>query len=160
MVRNNLPLKMLTLKTALLLGLGTLGRVSSLVHIDINSLSVSQSCLKFVPTKLHKQHRPGFGIKQVVIQAFEDNRICPVQAISKYLDRTKDVRGTESQLFISYLKPHKKVVSSTISRWLMNALDLANVDTNMFKAHSTRGAASSCVHNVGVTMKDILEAAG
>ena len=157
---DSLSLKMLTLKIVLLLALVTLGRVSSLLHIDIQNLVVTSSCLKFVPSKLHKQSRPGYGLKCVVIEAFKDKRLCPVSAILSYLSRTKSLRGSETQLLISHIKPHRKVVSSTISRWMIEMLDLAGVDTNKFKAHSTRGAASSASFKLGVSMKDILEAAG
>ena len=155
-----LSLKMLTLKTVLLLGLVTLGRVSSLVYIDIDLLSVSDSCLKFIPSKLYKQSRPGHGIKSTTIQSFEDKQLCPVQAVKEYLRATKKVRGAESQLFISHISPHKKVVSSTISRWMLDILGLAGVDTEKFKAHSSRGAAASCSLKLGVAMRDILETAG
>ncbi len=156
----NLPLKMLTFKAVLLLALSTLGRVSSLVHIDIKSMSVSNSCLRFVPTKLYKHHRPAYGVKQVVIQAFEDGSICPVATIAEYISRTSNLRGDETQLFVSHQKPHHRVVSSTISRWIIEGLALAGVDTETFRAHSTRGAAASCSQKLGVSMKNILEAAG
>ena len=138
----------------------TLGRVSSLVNIDIKDLSVSQSCLSFIPTKLHKQNRPGNNIRTVIIESYEDKRICPVYSVSKYLTRTSVRRGMETQLFISHLKPHKKVVSSTISHWMVELLGLAGIDTEKFKAHSTRGAAASCSHKLGVALMDILETAG
>ncbi|XP_071789789.1 uncharacterized protein [Asterias amurensis] len=157
---DSLSLKLLSLKTVLLLGLVTLGRVSSLVHIDIRDLCVSQSELRFIPTKLHKQNRPGNNIKSVIIESYEEKQICPVYAISKYLARTRALRGTETQLFISHMKPHKKVVSLTVSRWMVEMLSVSGIDTDRFKAHSTRGAAASCSHKLGVALRDILETAG
>ena len=83
-----------------------------------------------------------------------------MRAVSKYVERTRTIRGAETQLFVSHSKPHKKVVSATISRWMVELLGLAGVDTSQFKAHSIRGAAASCSHRMGVSMKNILEAAG
>ena len=36
----------------------------------------------------------------------EDRTLCPVQALRYYLDRTKDLRGSRSLLFISFKKGH------------------------------------------------------
>ena len=77
-----------------------------------------------------------------------------------YLAKTKLLRGSEKQLLISHVKPHKKVVSSTVSRWLLLGLNMAGVDTDQFKAHSVRGAATSASKNIGVAMRDILATAG
>ena len=76
------------------------------------------------------------------------------------MKKTKLLRGTESQLLISYMKPHKKVVSSSVSRWIMAILKMAGIDTERFKAHSTRGAATSASAKVGVATRDILATAG
>ena len=43
----------------------------------------------------------------------------------------------ESQFLVSYLKPHKPVSPTTVSRWLGQALAMAGIDTEVFKAHST-----------------------
>lgn len=156
----SLSLKMLTLKVVLLLALVTAKRVSSLVRIDIENLVVSTNLVKFVPSSLLKQSRPGCVLKNIQIEAFKDKSICPVKAVSMYLRETKNIRGSETQLLISHLKPHGKVTSSTVSRWIVDMLSMAGVDTAMFRAHSTRGAATSASHRLGVSMRDIQECAG
>ncbi len=155
-----LSLKMLTLKVVLLLALVSAKRVSSLVHVDLKTLVVSNNFIKFIPSSLLKQSRPNYTLKSVVIEAFEDKQLCPVQAISTYLKKTKGIRGSETQLLISHLKPHNKVTSSTVSRWIIQMMKIAGVNTEMFKAHSTRGAATSASHKLGVSMRDIQETAG
>ena len=77
-----------------------------------------------------------------------------------YLKKTESLRGSESQLLISHVKPFKKVVSSSISRWLLNILKQAGVNTDVFKAHSTRGAATSASVRLGASMRDVLTTAG
>lgn len=157
---SELSLKLMTIKLVLILALVSAGRVSSLVHIDISKLSVSKSVLRFAPSQLLKQTRPNYPLKCVEIEAFQDSRLCPVKAVSAYLAKTKQCRGTESQLLISYVKPFKRVVSSTVSRWIVSGLKMAGIDTEKFGAHSTRGAATSASKKLGVAMRDILATAG
>ena len=47
--------------------------------------------------------------------------------------------------------------SSTVSRWLMNALSAAGINTNTFAAHSTRAASSSKAKTQCVPTKEILK---
>ena len=155
-----LDLKSLTLKLVLLLALVLVGRVSSLVYIDTECLSVTQSSLRFIPSKLLKQSRPGRIPQCVHIESFSDKRLCPVYGVKHYLAVTRPFRRGESQLFLSYIRPHKKVGTSTISRWILKMLEIAGVDVSLFRAHSTRGAAASASAKLGVSMSDIMKAAG
>ena len=45
-----------------------------------------------------------------------------VAAIREYIRRTKGLRGTETQLFISYQKPYGPVSKSTVARWIRDVL--------------------------------------
>ena len=80
-----------------------------------------------------------------------------------YLNITDSLRGTGderiTQLFISYIKPHNPVTSSTIARWLKTILEQSGIDTTIFKAHSTRAASVSAATQRGITTNDILQAA-
>ena len=62
-------------------------------------------------------------------------------------------------LFISYIKPHKTVKTSSISRWLKNVPQLSGIDTSQFSAHSTRSASSTLAANCGVSISDIMKVA-
>jgi hypothetical protein len=46
--------------------------------------------------------------------------------------------------------------SSSIARWIKTVLASAGVDTEQFKAHSTRAAAASAAKSAGVSLKDIM----
>ena len=49
----------------------------------------------------------------------EDRALCPVRALRFYLDRTKDLRGSCSLLFISFKKGHTSDIRpATLSSWL------------------------------------------
>ena len=70
---------------------------------------------------------------------------------------TEDRRdSSRTQLPLSYRKPYKEVVSSTVSGWIKKFLQLANVDTNAFKGHFTRSASTSKVNLKGLALSDIL----
>ena len=74
-----------------------------------------------------------------------------------YLKRTEVIREEKAQLLISFIEPHKVVSTSTVSRWLMNVLSAAGIDTNTFTAHSTHAASSSEAKTQCVTHKEILK---
>ena len=44
-----------------------------------------------------------------------------------------------------YVKPHSSVTAQRMAHWVKDLLKAAGVDTNVFKAHSVRGA-STCMH--------------
>ena len=75
------------------------------------------------------------------------------------MDKTKQLKENESRLFISFIKPHKAVTSSSIARWLRTILEEAGIDYSIFGAHSTRGASASAAARGGVTLEIILKAA-
>ena len=73
------------------------------------------------------------------------------------MKRTEVIREEETQTLINFIKPHKAMSSSTVSRWLMNALSAAGINTNTFAAHSTRAASSSKAKTQCVPTKEILK---
>ena len=89
-----------------------------------------------------------------------DRRICVVTGLDEYLFRTKDIRGSETALFISFIKPFKVVSKATLARWLKQTLKNSGVDTDVFKAHSVRVACTSRAKDNRVPVEDILNAAG
>ncbi|CAC5387480.1 unnamed protein product [Mytilus coruscus] len=68
--------------------------------------------------------------------------------------------GDHTQLFITHSKPFKPVACRTIARWIKTVLKLTGIDTDMFKAHSTRAASTSAAFSAGMPINDILKAAG
>ena len=108
-----------------------------------------------------KQSRPGFTPHQIELRAYtEDRRKCFYYTVSEYLSRTESLRGQESQLFISYTKPHKKVTSSTVGRWLKTIMAMAGIDVKSYRPHSIRAASTSKAYSVGVPIQEIMKMAG
>ena len=84
--------------------------------------------------------------------------------LKAYEDRTFQFRKDDSdvfksKLFLSWIGKHDPVSSSTIARWLKTCMLEAGIDINIFKPHSVRGATCSKAAGMGVTTKDILDAA-
>ena len=48
-----------------------------------------------------------------------------------------------NKLFLAIIRPHKPDKSATLAHWIKNLLVKSGIDSNIFTAHSTRGAASS-----------------
>jgi integrase len=108
-----------------------------------------------------KQTRPGLPLTSLVLPRNNIPDNCAFQNLAVYLDRTNMIRSEEcNNLFISFVKPHGKVSSSTISRWIKIVMALAGIDTSVFSAHSTRAASVSKVHSRNLPIDIILNTAG
>lgn len=171
-------MKLLTLKTALLIALVSAKRVSELQAFSTHSL-----CMAFnegrttVTLRLNPAFIPKVIDSPYVGQAFElrsfypppfsspeEERLhslCPVRALRVYLDRTKGIRKSD-QLFISWAPPHtgKPVSKQRISHWLVDAIGLAYEARGLqpperLRAHSTRGMGTSWALFRGISAQDI-----
>ena len=159
-VGDDLPLKLLTLRTVMLLALTRPSRSADLSKLNLAGFRNTPEGAVFSPSALAKQSRPGRPLKDFLFPRFPENqKLCPVFSLGLYVNRTKSLRGETLQLFISYIKPHSPVSSSTIARWLKETLTAVGIDTAIFKAHSIRGASTSAASKLGVTTDDILNAA-
>ena len=115
-------LKHLTLKTAFLLALAS-GKRCSEIHAwvanKVSNLGQWEKVALFPSSDFIAKNqlaREGSqSVSPVTIPALttiidrqfkEDRTLCPVRALRFYLDRTKDLRGSRSLLFISFKKGH------------------------------------------------------
>ena len=96
----------------------------------------------------------------------EDRTLCPVRALRYYLDRTKDLRGPQSLLFISFKKGHTSDIRpATLSSWLKQTIllcykqaDQQALDLVQVKAHDIRAFAASKALYGGVSVDQIMQA--
>ena len=154
---DTLSLKELTLKLLMLILLVS-GQRGQTVHLlNIDHMVFSNNCYTFQLVEHLKQSRP--GVKNPLVK-LEDKALCVVSTLQEYLTRTQTLRGSGSQLFISYRKPFKKVSRDTVSRWVRSVLTDSGIDTSRFKPHSTRAASASAASNASVSLDDILQTAG
>ena len=160
---NALSLKLLSFKLVMLLALTRPSRSNDLSHLDLRFMRSLPEGIQFRPTSLSKQSRPGNPSKPFFFPSFpEDERLCPKQTLLHYISRTESFRSADSNqknnLFLSYIKPHNPITSSTVARWITALLKLAGIDTDSFKAHSTRSASASAAASAGLTTNQIMDA--
>jgi len=160
---NNLSLKNLTLKTVMLLALTRPTRSVDLKLLDVDLCRWTPEGVSFIPSGLTKQAKAGRRVSDYFFPKFSENTlICPVDSVKEYIKITEEFRKTDvrtTQLFLSFIRPHSAVSSSSIARWLKTLLAESGIDVSLFKAHSTRSASASAAAAAGVTTKEILDAA-
>jgi hypothetical protein len=109
---------------------------------------------------LTKTRRVGQGPLSLQFAVYStETKLDVVSCIRAYIARTFSLRQTETQLLISYVKPHKKVQPCSVARWLQSMMQEAGIDTSIYKAHSTRGASTSKAKTIGLSAKEIMERA-
>ena len=132
-------LKHLTLKTAFLLALAS-GKCHSKIHAwvanKVSNLGQWEKVALFPSSDFIAKNqlaREGSqSVSPVIIPALttivdrqfkEDRTLCRVRALRYYLDRTKDLRGSRSLLFISFKRGHTSDIRpATLSSWLKQTI--------------------------------------
>lgn len=156
---DQLNLRRLSKNTAMLLALTTFLRFSELATIVSESVVFSLSGVSFRLARPRKAQRSG-PLCSFRIETFQDPLLCPVACLRRYIQDTTKVHGTDNVLMIGTVPPHKPVGSSSIARWLKLTMTEAGIDSTIFSAHSTRGAASSRALDRGLPVDVILQAGG
>ena len=151
--------KQLSMKVAVLLSLIAIPRGAEIHMFDLNYLSdFGDYYLMGLPGTV-KNGTEGKAPEPLEFNRhMEDEKLCPFSCVRKYLSLTSPWRtnGQPSKFFLSFKAPHKPVSKSTLARWLKDALQLADVDTKVFQAHSLRGASSSKVFLKGLSVKEVV----
>lgn len=92
---------------------------------------------------LEKQGRPGHVRGYLRVQQFpHDQALCPVAALVVYCNKVSTLSPDRNSLFVSFCKPHACVSPKTLARWTISMLDLAGVDTSIWKSHACRSASA------------------
>ena len=157
-----LSLKLLTFKTVMLCALATAQREQTICALDLRNKTETAGSIKFLVTDRLKTSRPGKSV-EVCILAADVDAICPVITLREYFSRTEPLRlhdgKYQHKLFLSFVRPHKPVTTSTIARWIKTVMRSAGIDTRLFKAHSVRGAAATNAYTTGMPVAQILKMA-
>lgn len=145
----------------MLLALSSASRASEIGQLNISYMSKQPSYYSFTLSKPTKVQKPGDPFTNIKYFKFEENeKLCVCSTLDTYLKRTESRRKGENQLLLGIVAPHKKVVTSTVSRWVKDVIQLSGIDVTIFKAHSTRTAASSKASSIGISVTEILKRAG
>ena len=107
--------KFLTYRLTMLLALTSAFRALRLQHLNIRFMVKTPSSFTFTFHKLHKAWKKGKSPPSLVFHSFEeDSSLCAVAVLNEYLKRSKKWRTSDEwQLLLSFIQPHKAVVSST-----------------------------------------------
>ena len=158
----NLSLKLLSRKLATLLALVLAHRSSDLSRLSLHGRKYSAEGVVLRLSGLAKQARPGKekSLQPVFIARYsEDKLLCPIACLKAYEKATVSFRKENQQLFLAVISPHNPVTSSTIARWLKQAITASGISAE-FTAHSMRGASSTAAAMNGVTICEVMEHAG
>ena len=166
-------LKHLTLKTAFLLALAS-GKHCSEIHAwvanKVSNVGQWEKVALFPSSDFIAKNqlaREGSqSVSPVTIPALttivdrqfkEDRTLCPVRALRYYLDRTKDLRGSQSLLFISFKKGHTSDIRpATLSSWLKQTNKPSGLAP--VKTHDVRAFIASKAFYGGVSVDQIMQA--
>jgi hypothetical protein len=156
-----MTMKELSLRLTMLLCLLTAQRCQTVHQFDINCIQEFESKYRITVQQKLKQSRPGKHLEPIELVEFvPDRKLCVVTHLREYIKRTQDVRGRNTQLLLSYVKPFKPVTKATISRWVKMVLKQAGIDVGKYTAHSSRAAATSHVIQQGFNLQEIMKSAG
>ena len=171
--------KYLTLKTAFLLAITSVRRVSELqalcsvppfvtvnprsVRMRVNPTFCPKTATATALNGLIELHRFPSQLKTPLDR--ELNKNCPVRAITLYLDRSKSYRK-DNQFFVAFgeNKLGSAVSKQTISRWISDVIKdaysrMGRPDPIKTNPHTTRGVAASYAELAQAGMPAICEAA-
>ena len=151
----------LACKTATLAALVTGSRCQSIHRIMRHKMTINNNCYCCKIAPVLKTSKWGDKDHTLHLPRFEDPKICVFKAVKDYLERTKQYRVSEDdQLFIITCRPYRPATGSTISGWVRTCMSEAGIDTQIYKTHSTRKAATSQAAEGSVPLGTILHAAG
>lgn len=154
----SLDLERLSYKVVMLLALGSAFRCQSLALIKLSNIKLSPKGAEILITDRTKTSRRNADPPYALFPLFAQSDLCIARVIQEYIQRTANLRLQEDQLLISFQKPHQKVTSQTVGRWLKKTMSSAGIE-EVFTAHSTRHAATSKAKRVGVNIETIKRAA-
>ena len=158
----DLDLQQLSHKLTMLLALTNADRCSDLAALDLSFHTYSGGGVRFIIPGLTKTRSSGPPLESFYPEFPDERKLCPVETLKAYERRTLPLRKETSKsnsLFISVRKPHRPVKPATLGRWLKAVLSQAGINTDVFSAHSTRGASTSKAKRAGVSLGDIIKAA-
>ena len=157
---SDIPLSHLTYKVLMLIALASSQRVQTLREIKIENIEFYDNMAVIPIYSLLKCTSVTKRKCSLLLKAYNDDpNLCVMTHIQEYLNRTIHLRK-DSQLFISFAKPHNPVTTETISRWLRQVLEEAGIDSKVFKGHSTRAASCSNAKKYDTPIEEILKNAG
>lgn len=154
-----LNLSQISYKLCSLLTLVTAQRVQTMKSIMLENIIMGDPVQIVLNSRLKTTNIHNRNPVLVLPVFLQRPKLCVVSCLRRYLEITKDIRKSE-QLFVTINRPHDSASTKTISRWLVNTLELAGVDISKYTAHSFRMTGSSQALQNGVPSNIIMERVG
>ena len=156
----DVSLDLVTGKLATLMPITAPKRSSELGLLDLNFSKKHPEGISF---SLPDMTKTSSEVCTVFFASFPSaNAICVSTTLDAYLNRTAQARehlssqtGVPNPLFLSYHRPYKPVKHCSIAWWIKKFVGSAGINTEIFKAHSTRSASTTKARNQGVSIADI-----
>ena len=105
----HLPLSILSHKCAMLLALSSMQRAQTLVSINVGNIKIYSDSILIPIDKMLKHFRVNFDSCTIHLKKYDDLNICPCDVLKHYIEKTREIRGEHTQLFISYTRPFKPI---------------------------------------------------
>ena len=156
----NLSNKELTLKLTMMLALSATFRCSEISYLNIHFMAKTEGKYIFSFNKLTRVCCRSKSEPTLNFHEFEqDKSLCIVSLLDTYIEGSKPWKQDQQkgQLLLSFVKPHKEVLKSTISGWIKEILKQSGINVEHFKAHATRSASSSKAQMSGLPVEQILK---
>ena len=120
------------------------GQWGQALHLlDIRNMSVSGSRVTFRTGDVLKTTRPGDHMSELAFEAYvPDHLICVFSSVIAYLDRTSEIRGAITRVFLTSKSPVCSASRDTL-RCTRDIMRVAGIDVSIFSPHSTRSAFTS-----------------
>ena len=154
---SELSLMDLSRKCVMLIALTTAQRTQTLQVLSIADMTVTKHAVAFTISSRLKQTLGDRHTPLLYLPKFGEKKLCVWRCVLAYFMRTNHLRNTK-KLFITTTSPFGPVTTTTVSRWLRTVLAEAGVNTSVYKAHSTRSAASSKAR-LFLSIEKVMEAA-
>lgn len=158
---SSLNIEKLTLKLTTLLALATAHRAQTLSKITVDNIIRFENKIEIrIPQKI-KTTGPNRLQPNLVLPYLKQNpALCVASTLSYYIENTQKTRDQTNVLLLTHKQPFRPATSQTISRWIKTVLNECGIDTNIFKSHSVRHAATSAAFRGGVNLDTIYKTAG
>ncbi|QQP53320.1 Uncharacterized protein FKW44_005762, partial [Caligus rogercresseyi] len=89
----------------------------------------------------------------VNLAKFYDPYLDPVDHVITYISKTKEMRGSVNNLFVTIKGICKLISIQTASRWLKDMMVLVGLDIDAFKPHSLRSASVALRRAMGSSIQ-------
>ena len=156
----NLNLADLTVKLVVLLALITAHRKQTIALIKVCNIKKTAEGFEIEIPERIKSSRPGAFQPLLILPGFPNNpELCAAKTLEKYLESTREIRGSCDELFLTTRAPFRKASKDTISRWIRSFLVRCGISED-FTPHSLRHASTSAALKKGIDISIIKKLAG